>query len=388
MGRVGLVVGIDPGTTTAWAVLDLSGNVRMVGSGKDVGLANVIRTVHACGKVVAIGTDKRVIPRVVASAAAKLGAQVLCPKDDLLRCDKHQLAQGIPCANEHEQDALACARFALRQLAPLIARVRKAARNKTIEFDDLVIAVLESGLGVKASIAMFDEVVYRKDRLAVLRDVSLVESVAKESAALRALRVERDGLRKALSASQRDLHLEQSRNEEFILRLHARAQVRKATVPAQALSLANQRASSLAALSRSLRKRQEFLESALINHYRFIVCRRMANLGMRELKRIEGLARVQMGDVLFVLRPQEYSVDALKRLHGIGVVIATPVQVDEELRGHLGLAAVSIDLSWVRHFESIVLIDRERFETEQKRLSLIEDVISSYRKERLQATYN
>ena len=78
-----LVVGIDPGTTTAYAVLDLNGNVVSLKSAKNLGINALLAEIIQLGKIVAIGTDKAKIPSLVEDFSAKTGARIIYPKEDL-----------------------------------------------------------------------------------------------------------------------------------------------------------------------------------------------------------------------------------------------------------------------------------------------------------------
>lgn len=57
-----LVVGIDPGVTTAYAVVDIDGNFVRAASSKSLDLNSIISDSVALGKVVLVGTDKAKMP--------------------------------------------------------------------------------------------------------------------------------------------------------------------------------------------------------------------------------------------------------------------------------------------------------------------------------------
>src|SRR3989338_1965903 len=67
-----LIVGIDPGITTAYAVLDIEGKLIKTSSSKEFGLNQIISETTELGKVVLVGTDKSKIPNLVHLFAAKL----------------------------------------------------------------------------------------------------------------------------------------------------------------------------------------------------------------------------------------------------------------------------------------------------------------------------
>ena len=68
-----LVVGIDPGTTIGYAVLDLDGNLIKIDSSKHITLSSLISGITAIGKVILVGTDKKAVPGFVKKFAVKGG---------------------------------------------------------------------------------------------------------------------------------------------------------------------------------------------------------------------------------------------------------------------------------------------------------------------------
>ena len=109
-----LIAGIDPGTTTAFAVLDIEGNLLHLVSSKQFDLNRLISEAIKFGKVVLVGTDKMKIPGLVGSFAAKLGARVIGPEEDLKVEEKRRMTGSFNFDDEHQADALGSALFAYR----------------------------------------------------------------------------------------------------------------------------------------------------------------------------------------------------------------------------------------------------------------------------------
>ena len=88
-----IIVGIDPGTTIGYAILDMSEtrsvsehaqehlvldmnkNLITTGSSKQLDLNSLLSTITLYGKVIAIGTDKKKTPSLIEKFAAKTGAK-------------------------------------------------------------------------------------------------------------------------------------------------------------------------------------------------------------------------------------------------------------------------------------------------------------------------
>lgn len=130
MALMHLIVGIDPGVTVGYAVLDLHGNLVEVGSERELGLDALVERIRKLGKVVAVGSDKAKVPWLVGAFATKTGAKVVKPEFDMWVSEKKDSTARFKLVNEHEMDALASALFAFKKLQPLFNRVEKLLKRK------------------------------------------------------------------------------------------------------------------------------------------------------------------------------------------------------------------------------------------------------------------
>ncbi|MCS7121460.1 MAG: DUF460 domain-containing protein [Archaeoglobaceae archaeon] len=103
------IVGIDPGATTAVAVLDLKGNLIDVTSKKNWKVSEVIEHLTSLGKPVIIATDKSSPPDFVQKIKASFNAILYSPKEDINTERKKILTLKYKTFNDHERDALAAA---------------------------------------------------------------------------------------------------------------------------------------------------------------------------------------------------------------------------------------------------------------------------------------
>src|SRR3989338_3196172 len=124
-----LVAGIDPGTTTGYALLDLDGNVVALNSSKNLGLNGLLEEVLKEGKAISVGTDKAKAPSLVSLFSAKTGARVFYPKEDLKVEEKRELTKNFDAKIGHENDALAASLFAFNRIKGIIGRVESYARE-------------------------------------------------------------------------------------------------------------------------------------------------------------------------------------------------------------------------------------------------------------------
>ncbi len=78
-----LIVGIDPGTTTAVAALDLDGNLLHLASSRQMTMSDVIESLYKVGKPLIIATDVQEMPYSVEKIRRAFSAIAFVPKQDV-----------------------------------------------------------------------------------------------------------------------------------------------------------------------------------------------------------------------------------------------------------------------------------------------------------------
>ena len=118
-----MIVGFDPGTTCAIAVINLEGKLVFMESFKG-GVPEAIEKVRSAGTPVLVASDKRQMEGVEKLAAA-FSAVAFFPDHDLSVREKQEMTRGYPCRDSHERDALSAALYAYRKHRRVIQRIRK-----------------------------------------------------------------------------------------------------------------------------------------------------------------------------------------------------------------------------------------------------------------------
>jgi predicted RNase H-like nuclease (RuvC/YqgF family) len=109
-----LIVGIDPGTTTAVAALDLEGNLRYLGSSRQMTMSDVIEAIYKAGKPLVIASDVHDMPFSVEKIRRAFNGVAFSPRQDMSIEAKLELTADFSYQNDHERDALAAALEAFR----------------------------------------------------------------------------------------------------------------------------------------------------------------------------------------------------------------------------------------------------------------------------------
>lgn len=110
-----LIVGIDPGTTTAVAALDLDGNLLHLASSRQMNMGDVVESLYRVGKPLIIASDVQEMPYSVEKIRRAFSAVAYTPKQDVSVETKVELTAAFPYGNDHERDALSAALDAYRQ---------------------------------------------------------------------------------------------------------------------------------------------------------------------------------------------------------------------------------------------------------------------------------
>jgi len=109
-----LIVGIDPGTTTAVAALDLDGNILSLASSRQMTMSDVIEGIYRVGKPLVIASDVHEMPFSVEKIRRAFSGIAFSPRQDMSVETKQELTAPFQYQNDHERDALAAAMEAFR----------------------------------------------------------------------------------------------------------------------------------------------------------------------------------------------------------------------------------------------------------------------------------
>jgi hypothetical protein len=107
-----VIVGIDPGTTTAAAVVGLDGSVFDVFSTRTEDTAGVIEWLIERGRPLLVAADVNPMPETVEKFRRSFDAAGWAPPTDLPVDEKLHRTRDVAYDNDHERDALAAALFA------------------------------------------------------------------------------------------------------------------------------------------------------------------------------------------------------------------------------------------------------------------------------------
>lgn len=124
-----LLIGIDPGSTSAIAIANLNGEIIHLESSKNFPPSEMIKVAVKKGKPVLVASDKQKMPSKVEKFANSLGTGKYQPEKDLSKQRKRELGQGD---NLHEIDASASVIHAYNDLKDNIKKLKRIADEQDL----------------------------------------------------------------------------------------------------------------------------------------------------------------------------------------------------------------------------------------------------------------
>lgn len=148
-----VVVGVDPGTTTGVAVVDLDGEVLNVLSTRTMDTAGVVEWVIERGRPVVVAGDVAPMPSTVDKIRRSFDAAGWAPGDDLGVDFKKRITSDweYKYSNDHERDAMAAALAAYEAHEDQFSRVRKKM-PPGVDEGEVLSRVLSDSVSVESAI--------------------------------------------------------------------------------------------------------------------------------------------------------------------------------------------------------------------------------------------
>ncbi len=129
-----LIVGFDPGTTAALAIIDTEGQLLFLTSKKEMSKKEILKNITARGKPIIVCADRNPLPHNVEKLASSFGCKVFYPITSLSGSEKIKLIEDFSdkIKNDHERDALASALKAYKHYISLFYKARMELEKKEL----------------------------------------------------------------------------------------------------------------------------------------------------------------------------------------------------------------------------------------------------------------
>lgn len=133
-----LIVGVDPGTTTAIAILDLKGNLLNIYSSKDCGVSQALQHILPYGRVSLIACDVNPEPHFVRKMASSIGCNIYCPVESFSVAEKIKITRDYEVENSHQRDALASGLSAYRKYKNKFSKIETQNLGQKVKHNVLM----------------------------------------------------------------------------------------------------------------------------------------------------------------------------------------------------------------------------------------------------------
>ena len=401
-----LIVGIDPGTTTAVAAIDLDGNLMHLQSSRQMNMADVIESLYRTGKPLIIASDVQPMPYSVEKIRRAFSAVAYSPKQDTSVEMKMELTAPFQYGNDHERDALSAALDAYRQYRNKFQNLTKRVPPGH-DLDEVRAGVIR---GQALEHVLGDMNAESPEPVA---EVPVIRVEDKHDERVRVL----DGMVKRLRAFVTELQEETKARDYEIQRLQAR--LRTVHTQRDVQFAKDAEITKMDAIIQSLKKRLRKEERHTRNlSKRLTRIKKFAELSMEGevipvkvmdaltkdgLRRLSEEVGISEGDIIFVNRTDGWGRSIVKDLAGIRIMAVVtgsaalagsdpqmvpafresniPILSDREsgvqVRGKQGLAGKDqFDAALRRWHDEQVQCERE------KKSAMIEHIFKEYQSER------
>ena len=144
-----VIVGIDPGTTTAAAVVGLDGTVHALYSSRTADTADVTEWIVEQGRPIIVAADVEPMPETVEKFRRSFDAAGWRPTTDLPVDEKLHRTREASYGNDHERDALAAALYAYDDHEDQFERIA-AKTPPRLDREAVIAGVVAGGSSVEA----------------------------------------------------------------------------------------------------------------------------------------------------------------------------------------------------------------------------------------------
>ncbi|MBI2667212.1 DUF460 domain-containing protein [Candidatus Woesearchaeota archaeon] len=367
-----LILGIDPGTTTAYAVLDIDGNLVEVKSKKDYSFSSLILDVIKHGKILLIGTDVKEIPYFIKKVSRKVGSKIISPYYNIKVEEKKELTKEYKTSNDHERDALASAIIAFKRKRSLFSKIENyLAKNNKLElkYDVIELAILTS-MTIKEivdSLEKHEEKIEKKRKRQ--RTKINIESKKDEVMLLKQQNTR-------LSNELNELKWKLDKKEINI--------DKKIT---ESLRFKDKRISELNSEMNNnlfeigkLKNKINILNSYLKLMDKYILVSKIDNLS-RDIKEYSN-------ETIFVFDPNVFSEKLFDKIKNNINVIIYKTEPNKLIMDKINKIFIDVKKLDVKEEDNFILISKESLKNEMEKINILNNVIKNYKKERAKTLYS
>tara|TARA_Y100000310_G_scaffold344954_1_gene460745 strand:+ start:2246 stop:3430 length:1185 start_codon:yes stop_codon:yes gene_type:complete len=385
-----LVAGVDPGTTTAYAIIDIDGNLIDLNSKKGMGLNSLIKETRIYGNIVMVGTDKKKTPNFVEMYSSKVGAKVIGPINDLKVSEKKVIVKDyvLDIKDDHQLDALASALFALKKIKKLMAKIDYVVKNQYLK-NDIKDLVLRKGVSIFEAVKILKP---ERDE-----EKSIVEKIVEDK---NLNELDFNNLYDRIKKYSRENKILMDYNKKLSLRLKkAENSLKNQTINKSKTmnskidrlflfkekrlknyeNIIRNKNHSIDVMKKELNK----LINLLINSNRYYIIKKLNTLGSSQFETRKILLNIQKDDILYVDNPNIVSKRTIENLRGDISIIIHNKEVSKKVKMSLPFIFIQGKNLGIQDFGVVAAIEKVKLDREKGNQNIISGIIKNYKKERM-----
>lgn len=367
-----LLLGIDPGSTIGYSILDINGNLIEMDSSKTLSLSALRLNTISYGKVVLVSTDKNPPPKFAIALSNSLGARLFYPKYDLKIEEKKELIKDHKTKNSHQRDALSSAILAYKKITPLLDRIKKHTTQGN--FEQVTDLVITKKLSISQAISHLDqkpEVRQIKKQTKTGIEIPKINPLKEQNQLLelenRRLKVV---IKKLNLQKQKILSLlDQKTIQE---KQKARNQISINTYQEMLLEIGKHK-EQIKNLQYKIQEQNKFLS----NLDDKIIIKKLESLSFIDLTRKLSILDIKKGDMLYIKNPNEFSKKTLDFLRNKVTIIIVPKK--SSLKEFTQIEEKDLDLEQIGNYAKI---SRSKLNQKLQEKSLLFEIIEDYKLKR------
>ncbi|MFH0978780.1 MAG: DUF460 domain-containing protein [Candidatus Woesearchaeota archaeon] len=384
-----VIAGIDPGTTTGFCLIDLQGRIISLQSGKQLTLERLISKTVDSGRIILAGCDKKNVPLMVQKFSAQFNIKVEAPVHDLLQDEKKELVGNTKTMNTHEFDSVASASFALKQVSPLVRKIRFLLKeqNRQDLFDRVAEIVIRKRISVRLAFDMItkpqkEEVkvavsATQEERVSKERVLKLYEGLQQEKSFNALLKQENQQLRKELEKQKEIASYLRGKIDK--LSREDGSEQRQMYKQEQQNNLKS-RLRALYAEIEELKRELHNERSVLADSGDKTIAKKLRNLGSQEFEKKSRFIR--QGDVLVVDDPGIVSESVIERLKQLHAVLIVKKHMSPKALREIELPVANAETVRMKESRYFASIDKKAVERISTQREFLKKIVKSYQAER------
>ncbi|MBS3123194.1 DUF460 domain-containing protein [Candidatus Woesearchaeota archaeon] len=392
------IVGLDPGTTTAYVLLGLKKEIVHSFSGKELGLNKVISQIIDHSRPLIVGTDKAKTPSFVEEFSRKTGAVIISPPEDLGREEKRLMLveMGYTSFNgdEHEKDCLAAALYAYRKIATKLEKIDAFIKDNNLEakrreFTKIALKENLSFQPIKEILTKGDRGDKNEESFKIVKEAILENKFTKKDHLV---------LFKKIRDLQSDNYRLNSKLKE--LEKQFKPLEKNNVLLAKKSNNFNQKVDSLF-LFKEQRLKQRTLEveqktqeivklkdeilrlnQQIGQNNAYILIKKLEDLGTAEFEKSDKNFGIKAGDILWINNPEIHSLFVLEELKGKNIRLISEKKFPAVLKNKFQTANL-VKVEMVDESKLYLWADSTKLEEKFKQESdIVDKVVQDYKKQR------